>query len=204
MFNTKATWNRVSRRAAALVCAAILGIALTPNAAADEVDKKTVVTFSAPVEIPGKVLPPGTYVFKVLDTSGGRNIVQVFDKDEKQLYATLLAVPDYRLKAPDKPLIKFEERASNAPEAIKGWFYPGDNYGWEFVYPNDRAVEIAKQHKRGVPSMSSNMTKNINNTQSTSANDPSVQEMKNTEVTGVNSSGDPVALGDVVLMNPQK
>ena len=118
---------------------ATLGLGLAQRAAADLHDKKTVVTFSAPVEIPGKVLTPGTYVFKLLDPSSERKIVEVYDKDEKKLYATILAVPDYRLKPSDKPLIRFEERPSNTPEAIKAWFYPGDNYGVEFVYPHERA-----------------------------------------------------------------
>jgi hypothetical protein len=63
---------------------AVLGWWAFP-ASADERDKKTIVTFSAPVEIPGKALPVGNYVFKLLDTSGNRNIVQVFDKDEQHL-----------------------------------------------------------------------------------------------------------------------
>src|ERR1700720_3721429 len=67
-----------------------------PPASADQSDKKTVFTFSAPVEIPGKVLPAGTYVFKLLDSTSNRDIVEIFDKDEKKLYATLLAIPDYR------------------------------------------------------------------------------------------------------------
>jgi hypothetical protein len=201
MFNIP-KWNRLPCLAVTMLCGAMVAVTLAPTAAADESDKKTIVTFSAPVEIPGKALPAGTYVFKVLDTSATRNIVQVFDKDEKQLYATIMAVPDYRLKPPDKPLIKFEERVSNAPEAIKAWFYPGDSNGWAFVYPHDRAVALAKRTKQGVPSMRSEMTENIT-TPATSANDASVQEMANTEVSGVNSSGEPVALDVVILVIPE-
>src|ERR1700693_5065337 len=73
----------------ALLCIVTLGVGLTPKAVADERDKKTIVTFSAPVEVPGKALPAGTYVFKVLDTAGSRSIVQILDKDEKQVYATI-------------------------------------------------------------------------------------------------------------------
>ena len=131
----------------AALCVMMLGAGLSPKAAADERDKKTIVTFSAPVEVPGKALPAGTYVFKLLDTTSNRNIVQIFDKDEKQLLATILAIPDYRLKPTDKPVIKFEERPSGTPEAIKAFFYPGDEYGLQFVYPHDRAVQIAKRTK---------------------------------------------------------
>src|ERR1700730_3742746 len=68
-----------------------------PPASADQSDKKTVFTFSAPVEIPGKVLPAGTYVFKLLDSTSNRDIVQVWDKDEQHLIATMLALPDYSM-----------------------------------------------------------------------------------------------------------
>ena len=132
-----------TKRFVSTTCVAMLCIGLTSIAAGDQYDKKTILTFSAPVEIPGKALPAGTYVFKLLDSPSNRNIVQVFDKDEKQLYATLLAVPDYRLTPSDQTVIKFEERPSGAPEAIKAWFYPGAETGMQFVYPHDRAVELA-------------------------------------------------------------
>src|SRR3954454_3067183 len=124
----------------ALLCLALTAFSLPPKASADEWNKKTIVTFSNPIEVPGKVLPPGTYVFKLLDSTSNRNIVQIFDKDEKQLYATILAIPNYRQEPSDKPLIQLDERPSNSPEAIKAWFYPGDQYGQEFVYPHQRAM----------------------------------------------------------------
>jgi len=185
------------------LCVTMLGIGWTTGAAADERDKKTIVTFSAPVEIPGKALPAGTYVFKVLDSASNRNILQIFDKDEKQLYATILAIPDYRLRPSDKPVIRFEERPSGTPEAIKAFFYPGDDYGLQFVYPHDRAVQIAKRTKQNVLSMRNDMAKNIT-TQAKSTSEPSVQEMQNTEVTGVNPAGDDIDLVVVILAAPER
>ena len=138
-----------------------LGLGLTLRAAAGPGDKKVTVTFSSPVEIPGKALPAGTYVFKVLDDVGGRDIVQVFDKDEKELLATLLAIPDYRDPPPGKPTINFEERASNAPPAVKALYLPGDTYGLEFVYPQERAVQLAKRTGQNVLSMSNDNKQNM-------------------------------------------
>jgi len=106
---------------------------MLPQAKADAWDQKTVVTFSGPVEIPGRVLSAGTYVFKLANIVSDRNIVQVFNKDETRLYSTFLARPDYRLKPSEKPIITLEEGAAGVPEALKAWFYPGDNYGHEFV-----------------------------------------------------------------------
>src|SRR3979409_1743281 len=92
------------RATPAVFCMALLGVTFSPTAQADEYDKKTTVKFSQPVEIPGVhlqgwgVLPPGTYVFKLLNSSSNRHIVQIFNKDQTQIYATVLAIPNYRLE----------------------------------------------------------------------------------------------------------
>ncbi len=124
-----------------------------PKARADEWNQKTIVTFSGPVEVPGRVLPAGTYVFKLEDSQSDRDIVEVFNKDENHLYGTFLAIPDYRLRPRGKTIISFEERAAGAPEAVKAWFYPGENYGHEFVYPKVRASQLAQANQQPVPSM---------------------------------------------------
>ena len=108
------------------------------------------VTFSAPVATPGvhrpeqAVLPAGTYVFRLLDSLANRHIVQIFSEDESIVYATVLAIPNYRLKATDKTVITFSERPAGQPEALRAWFYPGANFGEEFVYPKATAMELAK------------------------------------------------------------
>jgi hypothetical protein len=114
------------------------GLALLSCAglSADEWNQKTLITFSGPVEIPGQVLEPGTYVFKLADSQSGRNIVQVFSKDETHLYGTFLAIPDERLRPAGKAIITFDERPAGSPEALRAWFYPGETYGHEFVYQN--------------------------------------------------------------------
>jgi hypothetical protein len=127
--------------------------ALIPRAEADVWDQKTVLTFSDPVEIPGQVLPAGTYVFKLADSPSDRNIVQIFSADERHLLGTFLAIPDYRLQPAGKTIITFEERTAGSPEAVKAWFYPGENYGHRFVYPKPKALELAKANNTPVPSM---------------------------------------------------
>lgn len=145
------------------VCYGILGAALlaVPRAQADEWNKMTDVTFNEPVEIPGMVLSPGKYVFKLMDSESDRNIVQIFSADQKHLYATILAIPDLRLHPTGKTVITFEERAKGSPEAIKAWFYPGDEYGQEFVYPRPRALELAKSTKQRVLAMPPEVAANI-------------------------------------------
>jgi len=136
--------------ATAACCIALIGAIFTPGAKAGDWNRKTVITLSGPVEIPGVhltgwgVLPAGTYVFKILDSQSDRHIVQIFNKDESAIYATVLAIPNYRLKATDKTVITFSERPAGQPEALRAWFYPGRNWGEEFVYPKAKALELAK------------------------------------------------------------
>ena len=125
----------------------LVALAFLPNANADEWNRKTTVTFSAPVEVPGvgaQTLPAGTYVFKIADSLADRHIVQIFNEDETHVFTTILAIPNYRLKSTDKTVMTFRERAEGQPEAIRAWFYPGHQWGEEFVYPKYRAVELAK------------------------------------------------------------
>jgi len=131
-----------------MLCSLVLmALAVAPKAQADTWNKKTTLTFTEPFEVPGvgaQTLPAGTYVFKLVESGIDRNIVQIFSADELHLYTTVLAINNYRLKPSDKTVLTFKERGEGQPEAIKAWFYPGDNFGQEFVYPKKRAMELAK------------------------------------------------------------
>jgi hypothetical protein len=140
MFTRK---SKLSALALGLLCTVLSGTA----SAQQGWDKKTMVTFNVPVEIPGisaQVLPAGTYVFKLMDSPSNRHIVQIFSKDESHHFANILAIPNWRLRPTDKTVMTFSERAAGQPQAIRAWFYPGDNFGQEFVYPKSKAVELAK------------------------------------------------------------
>jgi hypothetical protein len=128
-------------------------MALLPGAKADEWNQRTVVTFGGPVEMPGQILPAGTYVFKLANSNSNRHIVQVFNKDENQIFGTFLAIPNHRLRPSEKTIIQFSERAPGSPQAVKAWFYPLRSYGHEFVYPKTEALALAKANDTPVPSM---------------------------------------------------
>ncbi len=132
---------------------ALLGFVSGSAVRADEWNKKTVLTFSQPVEIPGHVLPAGTYTFKLADSMSDRHIVQIFNADESQIIATVMAIPDYRLTVTDETVIRFSEVPAGSPEAIRAWFYPGNSVGQEFVYPKARATQLAKASNAAVPAM---------------------------------------------------
>ncbi|GAC1455800.1 MAG: hypothetical protein PVSMB1_05370 [Gemmatimonadaceae bacterium] len=117
---------------------------------ADECDKLTYLTFSAPVALPGVALPAGTYRFSHLDCSVSEHILRVTSQDGSEVYATLLAIPDYRPMPSDQPVMVFGEMPAGAPEAIKAWFYPGETVGDELIYPKNEARRIADARDRTV------------------------------------------------------
>lgn len=130
---------------------ALVGGILATGARADQWNKKTVVTFNQPLQIPGHVLPAGTYTFKLYDSSSDRNIVQVWNEDGTELIATILAIPNYRLEPTGETVLTFRERPTGTPEALRAWFYPGEKFGQEFVYPKEEAVRLAETSKEIVP-----------------------------------------------------
>jgi len=113
------------------------GIFFVPQGRADESDKKTIVTINEPIQVPGKVLPAGTYVLKLLD-SNYRTLVAIYSADERHLITTVQGIPDSRTETPSKVILQFEDQPEGQPEALKEWFYPGDNAGVGFVYPTQK------------------------------------------------------------------
>lgn len=174
------------------LCLAVLGALVAPVASADDWNRKTTITFSGPVEVPGvglHLLPAGTYVFKVLDSQSDRHIVQIFNQDETQVLTTVLAIPNYRLKTTDKTTITFRERPAGEPEALRAWFYPGRAWGEEFVYSKSRALEIAKETNEPVLETSDEM-----------ATGPDT--LKTAPIEAVAPTGEPVELAQVVEPPP--
>jgi hypothetical protein len=129
----------------------LLGVAIAPSARADEWNKKTILTVNETIQVPNKVLPPGKYVIKLLDSPSNRHVVQIFDGDETHLLTTILAIPNYRLQPTGKTVFGFWETPPGQPKALRAWFYPGDNFGQEFAYPKSAAVQIAASAHSAVP-----------------------------------------------------
>ncbi len=197
---------KIIQAATTVCCIALMGAAFTTSAKADESNKKTTITFSGPVEIPGVhlfgwgVLPAGTYVFKIVDSQSDRHIVQIFNKDESIVYATILAIPNYRLKATDKTVITFRERPAGQPEALRAWFYPGSNYGEEFVYGKSKAMELAKTSATPVLFTQVETVEVPGPIMAVDA--PVVVEMKAAPVAALKTTGEEVALVEVVTPLP--
>lgn len=131
---------------------ALLGM-VTTGARADQWNKRTVMTVGETIQVPNKVLEPGVYVVKLLDSPSNRHIVQIFNADETELLTTILAIPNYRLDPKGETVFTFWEMPPGQPRALRAWFYPGDNFGQEFAYPKAKAVTIAEVAHTEVPSV---------------------------------------------------
>jgi hypothetical protein len=175
-------------------CFAFLAMAQAPRVNAQTANEKTIMTFSEPFEVPGvdaQILPPGTYVFKLLDSLSDRNIVQITNEEGTHVFTTILAINNYRLKPTDKTVLTFRERGEGQPEAIKAWFYPGYAFGQEFVYPKKRAVELAKVVDEPVLAMPVETTEGL-----------AVDTLKTVSVAAVKPTGEEIAVDEVVSPTP--
>jgi hypothetical protein len=114
-------------------------------------NRRTVLTFSKPFEIPGHVLPAGTYTFQLADTLADRHILQVSSADGKEQLALVMGIEVSRIDTTTQTVITFNEVPTGSPETIRTWFYPGRTSGVEFVYPKSRAIELAAASKVIVP-----------------------------------------------------
>jgi hypothetical protein len=182
---------KIVKAAFCLLAVTMLGATVLPSARADTWNKKTVVTFNQAVEVPGKILPAGTYTFVLLDSPADRHIVQIFNADGSQLITTVLAINDYRLKPTGDTVMKFSERPGDAPDALRAWFYPGNNFGQEFVYPKVRAIQLAQTAQIAVPAVAvETLDETVIKTAPIVAETP---DQKEVEVSTVVQTSEPVA-----------
>ena len=151
---------RHSKSIASATFAGCIALVLTAGLQADTWNKKTILTVTEPIEVPSccndthtVILQPGEYVMKLMNSLSDRHIVQVFDKDEKHIITTILAIPNYRLKPTGDTVFQYWEVPAGQPKELRAWFYPGDNFGQEFAYHKQKALEIAAFVKTQVPAI---------------------------------------------------
>jgi hypothetical protein len=140
-----------------LLIASSAALALTGGSATAQgvvPDRSTIVTISAPVSVPGVVLPAGEYLFRLADSQASRNVVQIFDKDRTKIFATLMAIPALRNEPSGDAIVTFRESPATEAPALRYWYYAGEKAGQEFAYPKDQAIAIARASGEPVMSMS--------------------------------------------------
>src|ERR1700727_2921928 len=97
---------------------------LLPAARADQANQATRVTFSQAVQIPGCVLPAGTYWFILPEDVNEHYQVRIFNADRTMLYATVLTNDAQRVRTTGHSAFFFAERATTQPQALSLRFYP--------------------------------------------------------------------------------
>jgi hypothetical protein len=135
---------RMSKLNVMLGMVMVAGLFFNFAAHADEADQKTIITFSTPVQIPGEVLPTGTYMFKLAGNGSDQNFVQIFNAGGTKLYATLLTVPTDRPKVTGNTTVILAEQGSEQPNALTKWYYPGEETGHQLIYPTHEEKQLAQ------------------------------------------------------------
>jgi hypothetical protein len=138
---------RIHKLYIALGLIVALGLFFELTAHADEANQETRITFSAPIQIPGQVLPAGTYIFQLADPNNSQDVVRIFNADRSVLYAIVETVSTERTNPTGATAITLAERESGKPDVLVNWFYPDNTIGHEFIYPKQQEQEIAQARR---------------------------------------------------------
>jgi hypothetical protein len=130
----------------ACAAAMLTATSATPaRAQGGPMDARTEFTFNQPVELPNVTLPPGTYIFRFVDATTGKRVMQVQAKDAgNKNYGMFMTISAQRPKASDNAELRFLETPAGQPAAVKTWWYPGNTIGREFIYPKSQARRLAQ------------------------------------------------------------
>lgn len=112
-------------------------------------------TFSQPVMVPNQTLPAGKYLFRV--SGQGRNIVEIYSGDKSRMIQRVMAVQAARSDSPERAEIRLIESSADAPVAVGTWWYPLQRQGWEFIYPREQAMKIAKTARQPILTTADNV-----------------------------------------------
>jgi hypothetical protein len=122
----------------------VLTLSIGGRAEAQPADNRTYFTFSGPVTLPGVTLPAGKYIFRLADPDSSRKVINVLSGDGKRSLAMLHTIPNQATRAPKDAEIRFMETSAKVPPPVKTWWYAGRAIGYEFIYPRQQALQLAK------------------------------------------------------------
>ncbi len=113
---------------AALTVVAGTGIDATP------LNRATYFTFDTPVRLTGVLLPPGAYVFEIVNPHTSANVVRVRDRKQSKVYVTALTsiVTRPAARRLDATIV-FSEARSTSPRHISAWYPEGQTTGRQFL-----------------------------------------------------------------------
>jgi len=133
-----------------ILVAMIVALAMTlPNAYAQDNTQETQISFDQPVEIPGQVLPVGSYWFVLANNDFDRNIVRIYSADRSRVFATVQTEPTSRRSSDFETTFNLVDRPGR-PSTLVNWFYTGESTGHEFVYSRSEERELARDMQRSI------------------------------------------------------
>jgi hypothetical protein len=143
---------------------AIVAIAMCMTAARAEAqvtlrsDRAVYFTFSQSVALPQVTLPAGRYLFRLADSQTNRSVVQIYSADGQRLHGMMMTMPTERPTASDNAEIRFMETPAGTPPPVRSYWYPGMTRGWEFIYPREQAMTIARASNTPVLTTAENVS----------------------------------------------
>jgi hypothetical protein len=130
---------------------ALAAVMVVPAAHAGVGNQMTRLTFSRPVQIPDhKVLPAGTYWFQTLNNQALPNSVLIYNKNRTRAEAILLTTPTYRARPRGRTEVTLAGGSKSRPPILLKWFYPGTDWGHEFMYSSKTEARIGEQVARNI------------------------------------------------------
>ena len=191
-------------RTSLLTALAATGLLLSsvPAAMADTWNKKTHLTVNETIEVPGAVLQPGDYVVKLVDSQSNRHIVRFLNGSEDQVISTVLAIPNYRMEPTGDTEFSWYETPQGEPPALRAWFYPGDNFGQEFVYPERQGRELATRIDSEVPTSEPEQTAAVSQEPTEQAREP--EEVEESEPVIIAQAQEPQPQPEPQQAQPQE
>jgi hypothetical protein len=136
----------------------IIGLAASlaaPAMRADDSVRQATVTIQSPEQVPGSVLPAGTYVFKQTGMQSGWAIVQIYSKDGSALVTTILAYPNAQVASDGQNCVVYPAIASGSVRAVEGIVFAGDSTVEQFAYPRATADQIGAANHIRIPTTGS-------------------------------------------------
>jgi hypothetical protein len=114
-----------------------------------------VFSVDLPLDVPGAVIQPGTYVLRLKrepGKAGGLAQLQLWDAAETTVLAEFPAVQSYDPASADNSIMTYYEGASGR-RVLKAWNLLTTHYSERIVYPPPQATELAKLTNENVLSM---------------------------------------------------
>ncbi len=111
-----------------------LGLATQPTHAWNTPSHRELITFSAPIALPGVVLAAGTYTFEVPNGGISNGLVRIVSRDYKHVYLTQFTRIVRRPDADRALRVTFSEAAPGAARPVNTWFPRGEDDGRQFIY----------------------------------------------------------------------